>query len=169
MSDVYSLDLTPLLRDGDIERLEWKDRKPIGNTFLTRWGHSSTVYDNKIFIFGGRFSSDLNDLLVFDIEKNMFKSLKTGPELPKARRRHSACFIGSCMLIFGGFNGEYYNDLYYINVFELKTRLQVPSSPVHKNLINIINEKKFSDLCISTDDGQLFYLHKGLLINGLKD
>ncbi len=79
LSDVYSLDLTPLLRDGDIERLEWKDRKPIGNTFLTRWGHSSTVYDNKIFIFGGRFSSDLNDLLVFDIEKNMFKSLKTGP------------------------------------------------------------------------------------------
>ncbi len=73
------------------------------------------------------------------------------------------------MLIFGGFNGEYYNDLYYINVFELKTRLQVPSSPVHKNLINIINENKFSDLCISTEDGQLFYLHKGLLINGLKD
>lgn len=36
-------------------------------------------------------------------------------------------------------------------------------------MINIINEKKFSDLCISTDDGQLFYLHKGLLINGLKD
>ena len=34
------------------------------SSFLTRWGHSSVVYDNKIYIFGGRFSNDLNDLLV---------------------------------------------------------------------------------------------------------
>ena len=67
----------------------------------------------------------MNDLLVLDIEKNTLKTLKISSELPKARRRHSACFVGSCMLIFGGFNGEYYNDLYYINVFELKSKLQV--------------------------------------------
>jgi hypothetical protein len=33
------------------------------------------------------------------------KALKIAGEVPKARRRHSACFIGSCMIIFGGFNG----------------------------------------------------------------
>lgn len=109
--------MAPLIKDGDTERLEWRDRKPLGSAFLTRWGHSSSVYDNKIYIFGGRFSNDLNDLLVLDIERNTIKALKIAAELPKARRRHSACFIGSCMIIFGGFNGEYYNDLYYINVF----------------------------------------------------
>lgn len=100
-----------------MERLRWRDRKPLGSAFLTRWGHSSSVYDNKIYIFGGRFSNDLNDLLVLDVDRNTIKGLKIMGELPKARRRHSSCFIGSCMIIFGGFNGEYYNDLHYINVF----------------------------------------------------
>jgi hypothetical protein len=94
-----------LVEDGDIDRLEWKDRKPLGSSFLTRWGHSSAVYDNKIYVFGGRFSNDLNDLLVIDIERNVIKGLKIVGDLPKARRRHSSCFVGSCMIIFGGFNG----------------------------------------------------------------
>jgi hypothetical protein len=33
------------------------------------------------------------------------RALKTNIESPKARRRHSANFIGSNMVIFGGFNG----------------------------------------------------------------
>jgi hypothetical protein len=45
------------------------------------------------------------------------KAMKTNADVPKARRRHSACFVGSSMLIFGGFNGEYFDDLNYINVF----------------------------------------------------
>ena len=117
LSDVYSIDLTPLIERGQIENLHWVSHKPSGSAFLTRWGHTSAVYDNKIHIFGGRFSNDLNDLLVLDLQRNEIKAMKTSIQLPKARRRHSACFVGSCMIIFGGFNGEYYNDLYYINVF----------------------------------------------------
>lgn len=56
------------------------------------------------------------------------KAMKTGVEIPKARRRHSACFVGSNMIIFGGFNGEYFNDLYYINVFETKKNIEAKSS-----------------------------------------
>lgn len=169
LSDVFSLDLTPLIKDGDMERVEWKDRKPIGSAFLTRWGHSSAVYDNKIYIFGGRFSNDLNDLLVLDIQKNTIKALKISAELPKARRRHSACFIGSCMIIFGGFNGEYYNDLNYINVFQLKSRLQVPPSNFGRNIGNAINQVKLSDARVTTNTNEMFYLHRGLLINGLRN
>lgn len=84
------------------------------------------------------------------MEKNTIKALKIGSDLPKARRRHSACFIGSCMIVFGGFNGEYYNDLYYINVFELRTRLQIPPSNLLKNIGKIVNDKKFSDISIKT-------------------
>jgi hypothetical protein len=134
LNDVYSIDLSPLLETGNVEALEWKERKFKSSAFLTRWGQSSCVSDNKIYIFGGRFSSDLNDILVIDIEKETMKSLKIGLEAPKPRRRHSACFVGSCMIIFGGFNGEYFNDLFYINTFELKSKLSVP--PNNKTLLN---------------------------------
>ena len=72
------------------------------------------------------------------------------------------------MIIFGGFNGEYYNDLYYINVFELRTRLQIPSSNMLRNISKIVNDKKFSDVNVKTKSDEVFYLHRGLLMNGIK-
>ncbi len=123
LNDVYSLDVTTLLETGSIDKLEWKERKFMGSAFLTRWGHSSVTHNNKIYIFGGRFSNDLNDLIMIDISKNIMKSLKITQEIPKARRRHSAVFLGSCMIIFGGFNGDYFNDMHYINLLELKRNL----------------------------------------------
>jgi hypothetical protein len=33
---------------------------------MGRWGHLSKVYEDKVFIFGGRTSADQNDLVVFD-------------------------------------------------------------------------------------------------------
>lgn len=76
-----------------------------GSSFLTRWGHTSVVYDNQIYVYGGRFCNDLNDILVLDPKKNTMSPLKIHGSAPTARRRHSACFLGSSMLIFGGFNG----------------------------------------------------------------
>lgn len=37
---------------------------------------------------------------------------------PSPRRRHSSAFMGSSLLVFGGFNGEYYNDLYFLTFNE---------------------------------------------------
>jgi hypothetical protein len=67
LNDIYSIDITSLLETGKITDLKWIERKLKDSTFLTRWGHSSVVYDGKIYIFGGRFSNDLNDLLVADL------------------------------------------------------------------------------------------------------
>jgi hypothetical protein len=75
------------------------------STFLTRWGHTSSVYDGKIYVYGGRFCNDLSDILMLDPERNAITNLKVCGDAPKPRRRHSACFLGSSMLIFGGFNG----------------------------------------------------------------
>jgi len=75
------------------------------NSFLARWGHTSVSYYNKIYVFGGRFSSDLNDIIMIDPETCYSKTIKVQGDLPKARRRHSCVFVGSCMIIFGGFNG----------------------------------------------------------------
>ncbi len=43
---------------------------------MTRWGHSTAVKGNNIYIFGGRFSNDLSDMLVFNAEKNKIRVLK---------------------------------------------------------------------------------------------
>ena len=75
------------------------------SSFLTRWGHACASFENKIYIFGGRFSNDLNDVLVIDMETKKIRTIKTPAETqPKPRRRACINFVGSCMLMFGGFN-----------------------------------------------------------------
>lgn len=112
------MDLTEFLKSGDYGQLKWKEKKLKNNSsFLARWGQSTATFAGKIYIFAGRFSNDLNDLLVFDPGNDTLKAIKTDlSDVPKPRRRHCAGFFGSSMLIFGGFNGEYFNDLHYINV-----------------------------------------------------
>lgn len=105
LSDTYSIDLTSFFQTGRVDKLAWKERKMKDSTFLTRWGHTSAVYNNKIYVFGGRFCNDLNDILVLDPSRDQITNIKIQGDSPKARRRHSACFLGSSMLIFGGFNG----------------------------------------------------------------
>lgn len=65
LNDIFSIDLTPFIIDSTIE-LEWNELKLKGTSFLTRWGHSSAVFEDKIYLFGGRFSNDLQDLIVLD-------------------------------------------------------------------------------------------------------
>ena len=36
----------------------------------TRWGHAASVYDDKLYILGGRNECDISDLHCFDIEAN---------------------------------------------------------------------------------------------------
>lgn len=104
------------------------------NTFLTRWGHSSAVLEDKIYVFGGRFCNDLNDILVLDPQKDQITTVKIQGEIPKARRRHSACFLGTSMLIFGGFNGEYFNDLHYLNITPPKKKFYLNSALTPESL-----------------------------------
>ena len=76
LSDIYSIDLTKLFETGSVQGLRWRERKMKDNTFLTRWGHTSTVYDDKIYVFGGRFCNDLNDILILDPQKDQITTFK---------------------------------------------------------------------------------------------
>ena len=76
-----------------------------------------------MYIFGGRFSSDLQDILILDPGKESIKVMKVNGDVPRPRRRHSANFVGSSLIVFGGFNGQYFNDLNYISVYELGSKL----------------------------------------------
>jgi hypothetical protein len=124
------MDLGSLVESGKTEGLNWMERNISNSSMLTRWGHSSVVFNEKIYVFAGRFSNDLNDLLVIDPQTNSIKTQKVAGnsnDQPKARRRHCAGFVGSCMIAFGGFNGEYFNDLFYVNVFELSNKMDTSS------------------------------------------
>jgi hypothetical protein len=93
------------------------------------------------------------------------KAMKTNAEVPKARRRHSACFIGSNMLVFGGFNGEYFNDLNYINVFEVKKKSESRSTNTisKTNFIHLMGSNEFRDGSIKTSHGEEIPIHKALI------
>lgn len=93
------------------------------------------------------------------------KAMKTNIEVPKARRRHSACFVGSNMIIFGGFNGEYFNDLHYINVFETKKKMDVKSSSSlsKANYSHLLGHSEFSDAVILSSNEDEIPVHKALI------
>lgn len=73
------VDLSNLLKNGTMNGLYWKEMEFQAASFLTRWGHACASLQNRIYIFGGRFSNDLNDILVLDLETMKMKTIKAAP------------------------------------------------------------------------------------------
>lgn len=89
------------------------------NKILERWGHSSSLYNNKLYIFAGRISSttDTNDILIFDPTSRSLSKMKVkGRNTPQPRRRHASLMVGRSLLCFGGYNGKYLNDFSFITL-----------------------------------------------------
>ena len=99
-----------------------KQNKIISN----RFGHSSIIFNNKIFVFGGKsktisnFKYEIfNGLDIFDLnEKNWFSPIFTMKNSPILRRNHICVLIGNFMLIHGGINenNEILNDVFILNL-----------------------------------------------------
>lgn len=88
---------------------------------LERWGQASNIYNGKIYISFGRVSaySDNSDTLCFDPATLKLSKLSIKKETePIARRRHASIMIGNSLLVFGGYNGKYLNDCYYLTLTE---------------------------------------------------
>lgn len=152
--------MAPLVKHHSIEDLSWKKWK---NSTVLRWGHTSSVFEGKIYVFGGRFCSDLNDVVVLDPKKEAIKTLKISNEsLPSARRKPTSCFVGSCMIMFGGFNNEYYNDLYCLNVAENKLEPKLAAGR-EADPRSFIGSSLFADTSIETSDGQRIRCHRDIL------
>lgn len=115
IGDLYELDLARFKETDNLEDLTWKEVH-LESKVTPRWGQSMHFYDGLIYIFGGRASDDLDDLFSIDPNTGEVKMIKAEAS-PKARRRHSGGFIGSCLVLFGGFDGNYYNDHFYINLY----------------------------------------------------
>ena len=62
-------------------------------------------------------TTDTNDILVFDPASGTLKQMKMKDRNgPKPRRRHASLMVGSSLLCFGGYNGKYLNDFYFITL-----------------------------------------------------
>jgi N-acetylneuraminic acid mutarotase len=94
----------------------------------TRWGHAASTYKGKLYIVGGRNEQDVIDLHEFDPIKMKWTELEIPGVLPKPRRRHSALFVSSSLCMFGGFDGNFYNDLNIIDMSNAN-KSQVMVSP----------------------------------------
>ena len=110
----------------NLEKLEWTKvpQKPPTNN---RFGHSSVIYQNKIYLFGGRtkyggaFVSP--GLEIFSLIENYFTNQEPeGNIFPEPRKNHICELIGSQMIIHGGLNeiNEILNDCYFLNLNQLK-------------------------------------------------
>jgi N-acetylneuraminic acid mutarotase len=82
----------------------------------TRWGHAAAAANGKLYILGGRNEQDIIDLHEFDLEKSKWKPVDIISPVPKARRRHSCLLVSGALVMFGGFDGSFYNDL---NILDL--------------------------------------------------
>uniref|UniRef100_A0A0N4ZAS5 Attractin n=1 Tax=Parastrongyloides trichosuri TaxID=131310 RepID=A0A0N4ZAS5_PARTI len=80
------------------------DKLNYNGSFEGRASHAAVVVDNNIWIYGGTYLSgrDNQDLVVYDIQKNMFSVPVVGGKMPETRYDHSMVLYKNKLYIFGG-------------------------------------------------------------------
>ena len=110
----------------DLEKLEWNKITQNSQT-NNRFGHTSIIYQNKIYLFGGRTKYGNSfvspGLEIFSLnDKNYINHDSEGGIIPEPRKNHIAELVGNQMLIHGGINenNQVVGDCYYLNLIQLK-------------------------------------------------
>lgn len=62
----------------------------------------------------------MHDFYSINLKTHEINEIKQKNNIPLARRRHSLIIIGSSIILFGGFNGNFLNDLQRLNLFQIK-------------------------------------------------
>ena len=106
----------------DLEKLEW-NKVPQDSPTNNRFGHTSIIYQNKIYLFGGRTkyggSFVSPGLEIFSLnDKCYLNHDQEGGIMPELRKNHIAELIGNQMLIHGGINenNQVLGDCCYLNL-----------------------------------------------------
>jgi len=136
------------------------------NVPSTRWGHAAATYGNKLYIVGGRNEQDIIDLHEFDVDVMKWKTIDmTGA--PKPRRRHSAVFVSGALVMFGGFDGSFYNDL---NICDFskpsKQVITIEPSTIDADYKSLVNSQESADIVFTLDHPARpqVYGHKALIL-----
>ena len=97
----------------------WTNPEVAGFAPEPRYSHSATIMGHLLFIVGGlaRKGKPIDDLHVLDLNERIWTMPRVTLEGPAPRGRHTACSIGSTLLIFGGgAKGEVYGDIWALDV-----------------------------------------------------
>ena len=85
-----------------------------------RYGHSSVVYGDSMYVFGGRRKKTcFNDLWRYSFLTGMWEPI-TIRGAPSPRYRHSACVQGCQMYVYGGEYTDTYDDVYILDLTMLR-------------------------------------------------
>ncbi|KAG2313271.1 hypothetical protein Bca52824_024828 [Brassica carinata] len=105
------------------ETITWQRAATTGKPPSARDGHTCSTWNNKIIVVGGEESEDLDDYYlsdvhILDIDKFVWKQLKTSGQLLTPRAGHVTVAIGSNLFVFGGLTDSQnlYNDLFVLDV-----------------------------------------------------
>jgi len=92
----------------DIDEKNWYEPIVVGDLPCPRSGHTATLVDDELIIFGGWDTPALfNDLYIFDLMMMEFRKVDAAGTAPSPRCWHSAVALpGKRVLIFGGYDGE---------------------------------------------------------------
>jgi len=149
------------------ETLTWSKLEPRGNPPDRRCGHSASVIDGKIWIFGGRtktkkaglFDSEgtgvmyKNDLHCYDPSTNEWYRFEPRGMGPSGRALHAAVVVGRKIYIFGGANSTGHRndtsgfcDLYELDIdtmcwTECETH-NTPPSPCYGHTATYIGDDR---------------------------
>ena len=109
----------------NLEKLEWK-KFQINGLIANRYGHTGIVYQNKLFLFGGKTKylnmTYLCGLEIYSISDHSFNNPSVGKVSPETRKNHIAELLGNQMFIHGGLNesNEILNDCFLLTLTTLK-------------------------------------------------
>ena len=109
----------------NVNTLSWKKIKT-SNATNCRFGHSGIIYQNKMYLFGGRTKYTNSSLTVgfeiYNFNDNTFSTPQIVKNGVSNRRNHISELLGTQMLIHGGVSedNEILNDTYILNFNPLK-------------------------------------------------
>mmetsp|Transcript_4117 Transcript_4117/g.7543 ORF Transcript_4117/g.7543 Transcript_4117/m.7543 type:complete len:590 (+) Transcript_4117:56-1825(+) len=101
MSPPYSPDAPDVLTE---VVAEWSRPVPTGEVPSARQGHSLTLVDRHLILFGGLVAdgSNVNDVYSYDIARGSWGQLAIGGTAPAPRQAHSALRHGHSVVVAGG-------------------------------------------------------------------
>jgi len=125
-------DVTTIYNDlyrWSVDKNEWKKIESL-NTPPPRCSHQAVYYMNKVYVFGGEYSTldqfhHYRDFWSLDLTTNVWTELTTTGEGPSARSGHRMQIWRNFLILFGGFyealkDMRWFNDLYIFSFQEMR-------------------------------------------------
>lgn len=131
----------------------WEAFTSYGSEPEARYGHSMSLYNGCLYLFGGTSGYVFfNDLYLFSIETVTWIQLNIKKTPPPIRYKHSSMVLGDTLLIIGGAeNKQILKDAWQINLNTIESsKIEVPeigfigkytqAAELHRNDIYILGE-----------------------------